>query len=110
MGDVVNQPAGGAIEALVERIEAELLSGAVVESVHPGEPVVVHRVPEGWEIVGTGNYAAVFAHAGWPEWVVKIYAPGRPGLEDEAEVYARLGEHPAYSRCAHVGGGYLVLK
>lgn len=101
------------LEALIDRIETELLAaegGAVIESVHPREPVVVHRVPPGWEIVGTGNYAAVFAFSGAPERVVKIYAPGRPGLEDEVAVYARLGEHTAYSRCVHAGDGYLVLK
>lgn len=101
------------VGALVGRIEAELVrepGGAVIESVHPGEPVVVRALPAGWELVGTGNYAAVFAHSGFPTWVVKVYAPGRPGLAEEAEVYARLGEHPAYSRCVHVGAGWLVLR
>jgi hypothetical protein len=97
------------VAALVAQVEAELLPAARLESLHPGEPVVAHQVPDGWDLVGTGNYAAVFAHPSCPAWVVKVYAPGRPGIEDEAEVYARLGEHPAYSRCAHVGAGYLVL-
>jgi hypothetical protein len=98
------------VDELVSRIEQELLSHVILESVHPGEPVVAHHVPPPWELLGTGNYAAVFAHADFPEWVVKIYAPGRPGLQDEAEVYAKLGEHPAYSSCGHAGEGYLVLK
>jgi hypothetical protein len=101
------------LRALVGPIEAELLSeesGAIIESVDPREPVVVRRVPERWEVVGTGNYAAVFAREGFPDWVVKCYAPGRPGIEDEAVVYEKLGAHPSYSRCVHVGGNYLVLR
>jgi hypothetical protein len=70
---------------------------------------VVHELPEPWQVVGCGNYAAVFAHPSWPDWVVKVYAPGRPGLEDEALVYQALGEHGSYSRCAHVGSGWLLL-
>jgi hypothetical protein len=98
------------VRGLVDRVEGELVPGAILESVHPKEPVVAHRVPDGWELVGCGNYAAVFAHPSAPEWVVKIYAPGRPGIEEEAQVYEKLGEHDAYSRCAHVGAGYLVLR
>jgi hypothetical protein len=47
---------------------------------------------------------------GLPELVVKVYGPGRPGLGQEAEVYRRIGSHPAYSECIHVGDGYLVLR
>jgi hypothetical protein len=39
-----------------------------------------------------------------------VYGPGRPGLEQEAEVYRRIGSHPAFSQCFHVGDGYLVLR
>ena len=42
--------------------------------------------------------------------VVKVYGPERPGLEQEAEVYRRIGHHPAFSQCFHVGEGYLVLR
>jgi len=37
-------------------------------------------------------------------------APGRPGLPQEAEVYRRIGDHPAFSSCLHVGEDYLVLR
>jgi hypothetical protein len=106
-------PATGAYEAgmdeLIASVERDLLPQAAIESLDPHEPIVVRRVPEPWELVGCGNYAAVFVHPRWPEWVVKVYAPGRPGLADEVQVYERLGVHPAYSRCAHAGPGYLVL-
>jgi hypothetical protein len=98
-----------AIDELVAQVERVLLPGAAIESVHPGEPIVVGRVPEPWAVVGCGNYAAVFAHPGWPDQVVKVYAPGRPGHAEEVRVYERLGAHPAYSRCSHAGDGYLVL-
>jgi hypothetical protein len=99
-------PLGG----LVERVERELLPALRLESVDPRDPVVPRHVPAPWRVLGAGNYAAVLAHPEHPALVVKVYAPGRPGLEAEAEVYARLGRHRAYSACAHVGRGYLVLE
>lgn len=90
-------------------VEEELLRVLRLHSPNPTERVVVEHLPEPWSVVGTGNYAAVFAHPEFPEWVVKVYAAGRPGFEDEAEVYRRLGEHPSYSRCLAAGKDYLVL-
>lgn len=98
------------MQEYVQRIEAELLPALHIESVHPHEPVLVRSIPAPWEFVGAGNYTAVVAHPAYPNWVVKVYAPGRPGLQEEAEVYRRLGIHPAFSLCATVGEGYLVLK
>lgn len=62
-----------------------------VESLSPDDPVVVHHTPYPWELVGTGNYAAVFAHPDYPKVVIKLYAPGRSGAEQEIEVYRKLG-------------------
>jgi len=46
-----------------------------------------------------------------PNLVVKVYAPGREqGIALEAEVYRRIGRHPAFSICFHVGSTYLVLR
>lgn len=42
--------------------------------------------------------------------VVKVYGPERPGLEQEAEVCRRVGHHPAFPQCLHVGAGYLALR
>jgi hypothetical protein len=98
------------VAALVERIERELRPGLVVESVDPRDLVLVRRVPAGWELVGTGNYAVVVAHPAHPNLVVKVYAPERPGFREETEVYRKLGKHHAYSRCYHAGERYLVLR
>lgn len=98
------------VPALAEAAVGELLPALVVESVDPRDPVVARHVPAPWRVLGCGNYAAVLAHPEHPEAVVKVYAPGRPGLEAEAEVYRRLGDHPAYSRLLHQGDGFLVLK
>ena len=98
------------LAALIERVERELLPALRLESVDPRDPVVPRHVPAPWRVLGAGNYAAVLAHPEQPELVVKVYAPGRPGLQAEIEVYARLGRHPAYSACAHAGSGYLVLE
>jgi hypothetical protein len=70
----------------------------------------VLHLPQPWRELGCGNYAAVLHHPDHPELVVKVYAPGRPGLEQEEEVYRRIGCHPAFSRCFHRGDGYLVLR
>ncbi|MGD1902192.1 MAG: serine/threonine protein kinase [Geitlerinemataceae cyanobacterium] len=93
-----------------DTIERGLLPELVVERVTPNDPVVVKHLPEPWEIVGTGNYAAVFAHPEFSDRVVKVYAPGCPGIEEEIEVYQRLGEHPAYSRCYGSGENFLILR
>lgn len=95
---------------LVQRIERELLPFLVIESVDFDDPVVAHRVPPPWTLVGCGNYAAVVAHPEFPAVVVKVYAPGRPGFEAEVEVYRRLGHHPSFSECFHAANGYLVLR
>lgn len=94
----------------VELIETELLPGLEIFSEQSHNPVIVHRYPKPWRLVGAGNYAGVFAHPSFPDRVVKVYAPGREGLEEEAEVYRRLGKHPAFSECLYVGNGYLVLR
>ena len=96
---------------LIETIIHELLPGLQIESLGPHhDPVVVHRVPAPWRLLGRGNYAAVLYHPRYPDRVVKIYAPGRPGMAEELEVYRRLGSHPAFSECLHAGEGFLVLK
>jgi len=95
---------------LAERIERDLLPALRVESIDPNDPVVAHHVPAPWQLLGGGNYAVVLAHPHYPELVVKVYAPGRPGFDAEVEVYRRLGHHPAYSQCLHAADGYLVLR
>ncbi|WP_231596886.1 serine/threonine protein kinase [Synechococcus sp. CBW1004] len=99
------------LAGLLERVERELLATDCVRSVDPHDPVRVENPPQPWTVVGCGNYAAVFLHPGHPDLVVKVYAPGREqGIALEAEVYRRIGRHPALSECFHVGGNYLVLR
>jgi hypothetical protein len=95
---------------LINKIYQELLSGIEIESVDPHNPVVVRQFPAPWQQLGAGNYAAVFYHPDYPNQVVKIYAPGRPGFEEEREVYRRLGSHPAFSECFYAEKNFLVLK
>lgn len=95
---------------MIATVESELLPGLRLTSINPYDPVVVEAAPAPWEFVGAGNYAAVFAHPDWPDWVAKVYAPGRPGLREEVEVYRQLGDHPAYSACRHAGENYLILR
>lgn len=98
------------LSVLIESVRAELLPNLRIESIAPHDPVVVHYLPSPWQLIGTGNYAAVVYHPDHPSLVVKIYAPGRPGFEEEVEVYHRLGSHPAFSECFYASDGFLILK
>lgn len=98
------------ISRLVESIHQELLPRLQIESVDPHDPVEVRYLPDPWQLLGRGNYAAVVSHPDYPNQVVKIYAPGRPGFEEEVEVYRRLGSHPAFSKCFYASNNFLVLK
>jgi hypothetical protein len=77
----------------------DLDRNAVIISKDEFDPVAVVSCPEPWRILGCGNYAAVFAHPLYKDYVVKIYGRAVQGIKDEIEVYGRLGSHPAYSEC-----------
>lgn len=98
------------MERFVQAIVVELLPNLQVESQHPFDPIVVHAVPSPWQVLGAGNYAVVLTHPGWPDLVAKVYAPGRPGIAEEAEVYRRLGRHPAYSELLYAADDFLILR
>ena len=98
------------LNQLIASIERELLPNLQLRSIHAHNPVVVDRVAQPWQLLGTGNYAAVFYHSVYPDLVVKIYAPGREGWSEEVEVYRRLGAHPAFSRCLYARENFLVLQ
>ncbi len=82
---------------LLESIYQQLLPSLQIESVNLWNPIKVSYLSEPWRLLGKGNYAAVVYHPNHPDSVVKIYAPGRTGYEEEVEVYHRLGSHPAFS-------------
>lgn len=103
-------PHDPSLPQLLQRIDHQLLPQLQLRSVDPHDPVRVLSLPQPWRPLGCGNYAAVLHHPAHPELVVKVYAPGRPGLEQEAEVYRRIGFHPAFSQCFHVHDRYLVLR
>ncbi len=95
---------------LLETIYQELLPRLQIESVNPRNPIQISYLPQPWQLLGKGNYAAVVYHPDYSECVVKIYAPGRPGFEEEVEVYRRLGSHPAFSECLYAKDSFLILK
>jgi hypothetical protein len=98
------------MQELIDCIYQSLLPNLQMESREPHHPVVVHQVPAPWQLLGAGNYAAVFCHPSAPALVVKVYAPGRPGFREEVEAYRRLGSHPAFSECFYADQGFLILK
>jgi len=100
------------MERFLEVVYSELLPGLRVESEHPHEPVVASAIPKPWKLLGCGNYAVVVTHPDFPDRVVKLYAPGREGWDEEVEVYRRLGKHDAYSECLYADRErqFLVMK
>jgi len=94
----------------LESIDQILLPNLQIRSVNPRNPIQVNYIPQPWQLLGKGNYAAVVYHPDYPNYVVKIYAPRRPGYEEEVEVYRRLGSHAAFSECLYAKDGFLVLK
>lgn len=101
---------GAHLNQLIKSVHQELLPGLRIKSIDPHNPVKVLQIPEPWKLLGAGNYAAVVYHPDFPNVVVKVYAPGRPGFEEEVEVYRRLGSHPAFSECLYAAQGFLILK
>lgn len=95
---------------LLELVHGQLLPELRIHSPDPHDPVRVLHLPPAWRTLGCGNYAAVLHHPQHPDLVVKVYGPARPGLEQEAEVYRRIGRHRAFSQCFHAGQGFLVLR
>jgi hypothetical protein len=95
---------------LITQVQGALLPHLQLISIRDHDPVQVKALPVPWQLVGTGNYAAVLLHPDWPDYVVKVYAPARPGFEQEQEVYLRLGMHPAFSQCFYADSGVLILK
>lgn len=98
----INLPPLDVIKKLVDTVK--------IASINPYNPVVVLQTPQPWQLLGAGNYAGVFQHPNYNSVVVKIYAPGRIGWEEEVEVYRRLGSHQAFSQCFYAEPNWLVLK
>lgn len=102
------------LKQLIALTEQTLLSDLELSSIDPGDPVRVDESPEGWKLLGAGNYAGVFMNHDYPDIAVKVYAPGREGWESECEVYRLIGNHPAFSACyyagEHNGFYYLILR
>lgn len=88
----------------------ELVQEVKIVSILPYNPVEVTGIPDPWQLLGTGNYAAVFVHPDYQDVVVKIYGVGRSGWAEEVAVYERLGEHPAFAQCFHAEPNWLILK
>lgn len=98
------------LQGLLHEIHSVLLPQVQLASLDPWDQVKVHFTPFPWQLLGAGNYAAVFCHPEHPHVVVKVYAPGREGFEDEVQVYALLGSHPSFSQCFYAENGFLILQ
>ena len=97
-------------ERLIQLVEQQLLLNVQLHVPVLNNPVIVDNVPNDWECIGRGNYAAVFIHKDYEQWVVKVYAHDYESVEKETYVYRKLGNHPAYSELIASGSTYLILK
>lgn len=98
------------MKTLIDYIDNILLPNIDIKSISTFDPIIVEHVPEPWILLGVGNYAAGLTHPDFPEYVVKIYAPGRSGIQEEVEVYEKIESHPSYSKCFYHTENYLILK
>ena len=98
------------IKQLVSLVETSLLTQVMIQSESDYDPVEVTNKTKEWVLIGKGNYAGVFTHENYPEFVVKVYGRDVYGVKKEAQVYRKLGVHPAYSQLFHEGKTYLILK
>lgn len=98
------------LETMISYINNDLLSRIKMKSISTSDPIIVEEVPAPWVLLGVGNYAAGLTHPDFPKYVVKIYAPGRPGIKEEVEVYSKIKTHPSYSECFYHAENYLILK
>ncbi|WP_341479744.1 serine/threonine protein kinase [Clostridium beijerinckii] len=98
------------IEKIKNIVADELLPQLNLQSINPNDPIVVRDLPSPWILLGSGNYASVLYHPDFPEFAVKIYARGKLGIEDEINVYKKLGIHRAYSQCYYGHNNFLILK
>jgi len=98
------------IEKYVNLIKRELLPAIELRTENPFDPIVVGNYSSVWKTVGCGNYAAVFEREEEPDRVVKIYGRNPDDLENEIEVYRKLGNHHTFSQLYAYGENFLVLK
>lgn len=98
------------LEEYTKLIENELLGNIELISETPFDPIVVKNHSKTWNLIGNGNYAAVFAHDANPDLVVKVYGRNPDELKKEISVYKKLGYHQSFSKLHAFGERYLVLK
>lgn len=98
------------LETMISYINNDLLQMIKMKSISKFDPIIVEEVPDPWILLGVGNYAAGLTHPDFPKYVVKIYAPGRPGIKEEIDVYNKIKSHPSYSECFYHAENYLILK
>ncbi|MFC0043740.1 serine/threonine protein kinase [Metabacillus iocasae] len=93
-----------------ELVQKTLLPDLQISSEYSYDPVIVEASPSNWTCIGVGNYAAVFEHKDYEEWVVKVYSREPELVKKEVWVYEKLGVHPSYSELIHYEQNYLILK
>jgi hypothetical protein len=78
----------------------------------------VNNIPNGWNLLGTGNYAAVFYHNEFPKYAVKVYRKKiesyknkSSGINEELLIYKKLNSLNSryFARLYFHGEDYIVI-
>lgn len=94
----------------MDSLVKQLIININILSIQAYDPVEVTNIPNGWNLIGKGNFAAVFSHPALAGKVIKVYAKNREGIKEEIQAYRKLGNHKAYSKLYDSGDCYLILK
>jgi len=105
------------IEYLKNLIENDLIKKILLKS-KKNRPLIVDKIPTGWNLLGTGNYAAVFYHNKFPKHAVKVYRKintnyknKKDGIKEEIIVYQKLNslDESYFAKLHCYGENYIVI-
>lgn len=98
------------VEKYVALIHETLLDKFHIIPTKDTEPILIQKTPKNWQLIGTGNYCAVFSHHEYPNWVVKVYLRKGSDAKTEALIYRKIGKHKHFSHLIHESEQFIVLK
>lgn len=105
------------IAYLKDLVENELIFKISLSS-KKNKPLKVSNIPTKWNLVGSGNYAAVFFHDEFPDYAVKVYSrknltykSKKEGVNDEISVYKKLStDYSSYfAKLHYYGDDYIII-
>ena len=94
----------------IQKVE-EVIREMVFYANSENEPVTIEYIPSGLSLVGYGTDAVVVRHQDLQDRVFKVFADDRlHKVDQEFNVYQKLGESLYFARCYQKGDNYLLLS